>query len=44
MNVNTGLVAAPINIPQTILPIPVEELQEKICSYHASLFGNPRSS
>ncbi len=36
MNANAGVAGAPINIPQAILPMPIEELQEKILSYHAT--------
>jgi hypothetical protein len=43
LKANADLAAAPINIPQAILPMPVEELQEKILSYHAVLSDRAKS-
>lgn len=36
MNANAGVAEAPINIPQAILPMPVEELQEQILAYFSA--------
>jgi hypothetical protein len=39
MKVNTGLVVAPINIPQSVLPMKVDELMLTIQEYHRNYVG-----
>lgn len=43
LKMNADISLAPINIPQAVLPIPVEELQEKILSYYAALSDGVKS-